>query len=305
MEDRYSIRSVETLTGVRQDLIRTWERRYGAVSPGRTATNRRRYSSSDVAKLKLIRAALDAGHSIGAIAALDLDALRRLTGPRPTAMPAPGHNTDAVEPGQVVDRCIEAARALDAGALDRLLGSAATDLGATRFAERVVVPLLERVGAEWRTGDLHPAQEHLVTEALRGRLSRLIATNLAEDDAPVAIVATPRGQSHEMGAMLAALAAACAGWSVKYLGASLPAEEIAWAARASGARAVLISIVYPPDDPRVAAEIAELRRAVGPATAVAVGGRAAPAYARALEESGAELCTDIGALRDLLDRWRA
>jgi DNA-binding transcriptional MerR regulator len=38
-------------TGLSPDLIRVWEKRYGAVQPVRTASNRRRYSEREVERL--------------------------------------------------------------------------------------------------------------------------------------------------------------------------------------------------------------------------------------------------------------
>ena len=49
------------------------------------------------------------------------------------------------------------------------------------------------------------------------------------------------------------------GWHVTYLGPDLPPEEIAAAAIQSGARAVALSIVYPPDDPLLMDDLAVLR----------------------------------------------
>jgi hypothetical protein len=84
----------------------------------------------------------------------------------------------------------------------------------------------------------------------------------ATDQAPILVVATPGGQVHELGALLVGTTAANLGWQVTYLGASLPAAEIAGAARQKGARAVALSLVYPEDDPQLASELAPLRESL-------------------------------------------
>ena len=56
--------------------------------------------------------------------------------------------------------------------------------------------------------------------------------------------------------------AANLGWQVTYLGASLPAAEIAGAAQQRRARAVALSLVYPEDDPRLAGELTRLRESL-------------------------------------------
>jgi len=72
------MKAVAARTGISSHTIRAWERRYGALSPARTPTNRRLYSAEDVEKLVLMRRAAEAGHSVGQIAGLTIEELRRL-----------------------------------------------------------------------------------------------------------------------------------------------------------------------------------------------------------------------------------
>jgi methanogenic corrinoid protein MtbC1 len=120
----------------------------------------------------------------------------------------------------------------------------------------------------------------------------------------VLVAATPAGQVHELGALLAALEAEVAGFQVAYLGPDLPVEEIAAAAAALGARAVALSIVHPADDPRLGASLGRLRRLMGPEPALLVGGGAAASYADALAAAGAEVLPSLAALRPLLHALR-
>ncbi|MDB6059205.1 MAG: transcriptional regulator, MerR family, partial [Verrucomicrobiales bacterium] len=78
MKPAHSIRAVVLATGLSAHVIRIWEKRYRVVQPARTGTNRRLYSAEDVERLILLREATQAGHSIGAIADLSADALRKL-----------------------------------------------------------------------------------------------------------------------------------------------------------------------------------------------------------------------------------
>jgi methylmalonyl-CoA mutase cobalamin-binding subunit len=136
---------------------------------------------------------------------------------------------------------------------------------------------------------------------LLGQMARPFA---GTDQAPVLAVATPTGQLHELGALLVAAAAANLGWRVTYLGASLPAPEIAGAARQSRARAVALSLVYPEDDPALAGELTALREALPAEIALVVGGRAMPAYRAVLRQLGAVLIEDLAQLGTVLDGLR-
>jgi len=126
----------------------------------------------------------------------------------------------------------------------------------------------------------------------------------ALEHAPVLIVATPAGQVHELGALLVAATAVHCGWRVTYLGASLPAAEIAGAAQLSRARAVALSLVYPEDDPQLEGELVRLREALPPQTALLVGGRAMSAYPKALDKTDAVMIDTLVQLGSILDDLR-
>jgi methylmalonyl-CoA mutase cobalamin-binding subunit len=126
-----------------------------------------------------------------------------------------------------------------------------------------------------------------------------------EVSAPHVVVTTPARQRHELGALLAAATAAGEGWQVTYLGPDLPPEEIAAAALQKGARAVALSITYPPDDPMLIDDLRRLRRLLGPRTALLVGGRACPAYSPILQEIGGVVVEDLAGLREALHSLRS
>ncbi|MBB22512.1 MAG: helix-turn-helix-type transcriptional regulator [Roseibacillus sp.] len=73
----YGIGAVVKRTGLAAPTIRIWEKRYGAVKPGRTETNRRLYSGEDVTRLGLLRSLTERGHSIRNIANLELPQLQK------------------------------------------------------------------------------------------------------------------------------------------------------------------------------------------------------------------------------------
>lgn len=68
--DSYRIAAVSRLSRIPVPTIRMWERRYQVVEPARSAANGRLYSREDIARLTLLKAAVDAGHAIGTVAGL-------------------------------------------------------------------------------------------------------------------------------------------------------------------------------------------------------------------------------------------
>ena len=148
--------------------------------------------------------------------------------------------------------------------------------GIATVVEQVVVQLLTEIGELWRAGDLRIAHEHMATAVLRSSLGNMLDTFHPSEFAPLLIVTTPLGQFHELGALIVAIVAATEGWRALYLGPNLPATEIAGSAFQSNAAAVALSIVFPPDDPRIGVELLALRKALG-STPLIVGGRDAMA----------------------------
>ena len=97
--------------------------------------------------------------------------------------------------------------------------------------QRVIAPLAQTIGELWRDGSITAAHEHFASAVIRISLGHAAKPFAGVEGAPVLVVATPSGQLHELGALLVGAAASNFGWHVTYMGASLPAGEIAGAAR--------------------------------------------------------------------------
>ena len=302
---QYSIKLVARRTGLSAHVIRIWEKRYGAVEPERTDTNRRLYSREQIDRLTLLSELTQAGQAISHMAKLRTPKLRQL------ALELVGADSRALRPlarvpavDSFLEACVAAIKALDSLALEEALKRAATALGAQGLLQRVVAPLAQTIGDLWRDGTLTAAHEHLASAALRVFLGQAAKPFGGTENAPVLVVATPAGQVHELGALIVGAMAANLGWHVTYLGASLPAAEIAGAAKQNRAQAVALSLVYPEDDPGLEGELTRLRRFLPAEVPLLVGGRAMPAYRKLLEKISAVPLKDLADLGSKLDDLR-
>lgn len=190
--------------------------------------------------------------------------------------------------------------ALDAELLDRVLRHAALTLDLSTFTDELVGPLLHGIGEDWAAERIRPAHEHLASSMIARVAGWLMDHFEAPEGAPCLVAGTLAGQQHQLGAMGAALTAASEGWRVRFLGADLPADDLAFAAKAASARAVILSIVFPADEPKTAADLKRLRLALPPGLPILVGGRAAVSYARVLDEVGAVRLDSFASLRGVL-----
>jgi DNA-binding transcriptional MerR regulator len=233
-EPTYPLRTAARLTGLSPEVLRAWERRHGVVQPLRTPGGTRRYSAADIERLRLAKAAVDAGHRIGQVAHLDLAELKRRSTVAETRSVA--H----------LDEILKALEHLEGAESQRLLSLQLSALGAARFAREVALPLVHEIGERWADGRMGIAPEHLATGALRSLLGSALQPTASSLLGPRIVFATPTGERHELGLLMAALTALGAGANVLYLGVELPVEDLLGAVEGTGAAALALSLVTIP-----------------------------------------------------------
>ena len=306
MEYKHSMKVVARRTGLSPHLIRMWERRYGAVKPDRSPTGRRLYSEEDIERLILLRQATLIGESISTVAGLTRAELAKLVAASTNDNQIDREPTapDTGSADYYLKLCIEAIRNLDSSNLESRLLSASVALGQNVFLEEVLRPLLVKTGDMWNDGTFKVAHEHLASAVIRSLLGSMAVTTRTDENSPLLLATTPAGQRHEFGALMASVTAASLGWRTMYLGPTMPAEDIAGAALQSQAGAVLLSLIYPADDPHLPGELRKLSRLLANRCRLLVGGRAASAYEPVLREIDAITSTDLADLREKLTRLR-
>jgi len=310
MEQRHPIKVAVKRTGLSPHVIRVWERRYKAVNPVRTETNRRLYSDDDIERLTLLHKATLAGESIGQIAGLTMAQLKALVKTDQDDISRRvgeglGQNADEeLTADYFLERAIRAIEKLDPRELETTLLQASMAFGCPMLMEAVLEPLMYRIGDLWRDGDFKIVHEHLASAVVRSFLGGMVGAYALSDSAPRLIAATPSGQLHEFGALMAVITAASDGWQPVYLGPSVPAEDIAEAARRHRAQAVVLSIIYPADDPLIDREIRKLATLLGSETRLILGGRASNGYRNIISTVGATHIAELSELRRELEAVR-
>ena len=236
---RYPIRAVSRLTGIGIDTLRAWERRHGAVTPSRDDRGRM-YTDADIARLRLLRGAVEHGHSIGRLAGLTDAELRRL------AATAGENAALAVVPTQrtPLDTAVltAALQRFDATSIDQQISRLAAVLPPLELLRDVLMPVLAQVGDEWHRGPARIAHEHLMSSTMRNILGSFLRLYARPDVSTRLLFATPAGERHEVGTLGAAMLAASCGLGVAYLGPDLPAREIVESVRPAGAQVMVLGL---------------------------------------------------------------
>jgi DNA-binding transcriptional MerR regulator/methylmalonyl-CoA mutase cobalamin-binding subunit len=301
MRKSYPIKVVARRSGLSPEVLRVWEKRYGVISPSRSESGRRLYSAADIEKLRLLQQLTRCGRRIGELVGSTVQELRdlleeeRSLGARP---PAEGTGQRWIEP------CLVAIRNLDGGRLRSLLERALVSLDGPAFTDELLGPLFHRLGEEWEHGRLEPRFEHLASSTARAILGQVMGSSSGEG-APRMLVATPRGQRHEIGALMVGFSAGLLGFRVVYFGTDLPAADIVSAVHKVGAVAVALSIVYPPDDPDLAQELLALATDMPGDVLVILGGRSAPSYEPRLRGTNVRIVAGLSEFRGILRNWGA
>ena len=303
---KYPIKVVSQMTGLSAFVIRAWEKRYSVVSPSRTETNRRLYSESDIEKLRLLNEAVHGGHNIGGVANLSVDELHNLLSHKDVSAARVDQSLDDIsaDTSSVINSCIEVIKAYDGKALETLLLKASSKMSQPQLIENLIIPLVYKVGDMWHDGTIRVANEHLASAVIRSFLTNLIDQHIPAENAPIIISATPRGQDHELGALIVAVVAAAVGWKVIYLGPNLPVEEIAAVSENLEAKVIGLSIVYPNDDPQLKKDLINLNKMLPSNVSLIVGGRAAKGYLDVLDEIEAVVVKNTKQLRIELESIR-
>lgn len=250
----YTVQAVERATGITGSRLRTWERRYGVPSPPRSPSGRRLYSEDDVQLVRRMAALIEAGISVAQAA----DAVKagESWAPPPAIHVEPSSPSPIV--ANVVANLVEGARRLDSVLLDDILVRASHELGWADALDFVVFPALRRVGDEWPAGHFTPAHEHLLSEAVRLRLSAAAAEAAPSPARPLVVMACPEDEMHDLGLASLRLLLRQGGVTVSYLGADVPTRALIEAVESLRPQAVVLSGVTGASEPTIALAAREL-----------------------------------------------
>lgn len=226
--------------GVSPELLRAWERRYGLLQPVRSDGGFRLYTDEDAERVARMRRALDEGLSAAEAAR------RALTQERP----AEGRFDNARE------RIAAAIRAYDEPTIHIFLDEAFAHFALETVLEELVLPALRDVGGAWERGELEIAQEHFASHVFRERLLAL-ARHWGRGGGPLAILACPPGEKHDIGLIAFGLVLRSHGWRILFLGADTPFQTVARAAAATDPKLVVVAGM---DETALEAERNELHR---------------------------------------------
>ena len=247
-----TVAAVARRIGIAPATLRTWDRRYGLGPSVHVAGSHRRYSAMDVARIDLMRKLMLNGvlPSEAAKTALAQDVIPANLTPETTSTPAlhivpdadlPSDNVIALDSPKAIIRSLNrAATTLDASGCDQVISNSLENHGVVWTWENVLIPVLVALGEKWEQTGEGVEQEHLIAESITG-LFRNLANGVSEPEnaRPVLLACAP----HELHTIpMYAIAAGLAEQNIacRVLGARMPAEALATAAKKIGPSAIVV-----------------------------------------------------------------
>lgn len=214
----YSIRDLETLSGIKAHTLRIWEQRYGIIVPQRTATNIRYYSDLDLRILLNIALLRKEGFKISKIAKMTKDEIAYKV-----ADLSDVHAEHAAQLDSLTISMIE----MDEYKFDKIISTNIKQIGFERTMHEIINPFLEKLGPLWLTGSINPAQEIFIGNLIRQKV--IVAINdLPYPKKPKStfLVYLPKGEKQELTLLFVHFLLKSKGHKVIYLGVDIAFDDL-------------------------------------------------------------------------------
>ena len=214
----FTIKELESLSGIKAHTIRIWEQRYKFLQPSRTSTNIRRYNNEELKTLLTVALLNKYGYKISRIDEMQ-----------------PGQRTEAVMQLQqpdahdehIIIELIASMIDLKSNEFEQILTAHISQQGIEKTITGIVFHFLERVGILWQTNRLRPVQEHIVSAIIRQKIIYAIdGLPLSTTASPLFILFLPEEEHHELGLLYVYYLLRKRGLATIYLGANVPLKDI-------------------------------------------------------------------------------
>jgi len=272
------IREVVRITGLRREQLYMWQRRYGFPAPLRDTFGDRVYPPDQVARLRLIKQLLSEGWRAGAVVPLADTALQSMLG---LTVEEPAPLPTEIE---TAIRMLGSHRTVD---LQQHLSKLLATQGLRKFLEQTLIPLNEAVHERVVRGEMQTFQELRFADVAQRLLRDARTSARTARETRQVLLATPPNDPNQLGLTILELLLQTEGVSCLTLGAGIPAQEIAGAAKAYHVALALLLFDRGISGKIAGQEIRGLRHALPADVPLIVSGRAVNLLAKPVEHTHA------------------
>lgn len=217
--NQFTIKDLEHLSGIKAHTIRIWEQRYSFLKPQRTQTNIRYYNNEQLKMILNISLLNKYGYKISHIDKMSEEDMR-------SKILSLTHQQAQDE--SRVNQLIQLMVDVDMHGFEALLNRYIAEHNLEKAVIQVIFPFLERIGMLWLTSNIHPAQEHLVSNVIRQKLIMAIdRLPLPDKTRPALLLFLPEGELHEIGLLFMHYLLRSKSYNILYVGANIPLKDVA------------------------------------------------------------------------------
>ncbi len=215
----FTIKDLENISGIKAHTIRIWEKRYNLLTPNRTETNIRYYSSESLLKLLNVVLLNNHNYKISKIAQMSEEQI--VTNARELAFKFAA-NDEAINAFKM--SMFQFDKVLFNNTYNKLLHKKTF----RQIFKEVFIPFLTQIGLLWQTKTLMPAHEHFISNLIIQKIQlnteklEYAATNTDYNY----VLFLPDGEIHEIGLMYLNFELVLRGCQTIYLGQSLPLDNL-------------------------------------------------------------------------------
>ncbi|MGQ8337938.1 MerR family transcriptional regulator [Sunxiuqinia sp. A32] len=213
----YTIKDMETLSGIKAHTIRIWEKRYGLLSPDRSNTNIRYYSDEELRKLLNVSMLVKHGYKISKVSVLDDQTIRE------EVLKLNGKTADH---SGILDQLVVQMVNFNEPRFEELIEKEIEESGFEETIMNVIFPLFEKIGVFWQTGSLFPAQEHFVSNLVRQRMIRESSRFDNSNSRKTVLFFLKEDEQHELSLLFYNYLALKSGYKTIYLGQNVPFDDL-------------------------------------------------------------------------------
>lgn len=216
--DKFSIKDIELLTGIKAHTIRIWEQRYNIFSPKRKETNHRYYDCEDLKKILRVANLYNRGFKISKIAQMSEVEVCEA---------AFCHNEEKDLYSVHMNELLEASLDLDQDSFEKTFNTVLLRLGLEQCILNVIYPFLIKIGIFWSTSTILPAQEHFSSNIIRKKLLVAIdGLSHVKSSGFTYLLFLPEGEFHEIPLLFAHYLLKKNGHAVINFGANVPLVDL-------------------------------------------------------------------------------
>lgn len=284
----YRIKAVSRMTGIRQELLRRWEKRYSLFKPQRAGNRYREFDDEDVQLLLYVRQQIEQGRSIGELAAEGREALLRRLAVSTSSQPPERQDTSSL-----IDELLGYVQHLDKRRLDTRLAECGMFYPFATLLTTVLTPLMHRLGDHWAAGEASIISGHFATVFLKQRLLSMLQAMAPMTEAPILLCACPAEELHELGLLIFAYMMQQEGWQVYYLGPNLPTSALLQGCQRLQPALVALSLTYAAKPSRCLEILHEIDTHIATAYPTLLGGQAIEHYQHLLYPHHLVVCETL------------